>query len=118
MSCKDGGQVISRQGSTDATHRRDAAHEPRARRGRYFGVLLDLGLVREDALGGEFHQFSCPVVVPVIDVVRPPHTQRPAGVDEGRDGVLEARADDEVLVQLDRVRLDGGDEAGADPCET
>jgi hypothetical protein len=105
--------VACRTGSR--TYGGHAPHEPRTGLQRDFGALLELFVVWEDSLRRELLNLRLPVVVPVVHVVIPPHAQRPAREDHRGDGVFEARADDEVLVLFRGARLDGGDEAGANP---
>ena len=77
--------------------------------------LLELNLVRQDALRGELLDLIAPVLVPILNVRVPAHTEGPAGVDESGDSVLKAGAHDELLVLLGSTSLDGGDKTGSNP---
>ena len=78
-------------------------------------MLLQLVLVRDDALGGELLDLRLPVVLPVLDVRRPTDAQRTAGVDHGAHHVAVVRAEDGRFVRRGRAGLLRRDEPRADP---
>ena len=69
----------------------------------------------EDTLRGELLDLVAPVLVPVLNVRVPAHTEGSASVDEGGDSIFEASAHDELLVLLGSTSLNGSDEPSSNP---
>ena len=97
-------------------------------------MLFDLLDVRDDTLGSELLDLSLAVGLPaarvndvfmskaenlpILDVVCLVHPQRTTGVDESASVVLNPALHDQVLVDLRRASLHGGNEPSANPCES
>lgn len=77
--------------------------------------LVQVGLVGDDALGGEVLDLLGAVDLPVVDVVVVTDAHGATGEDDGADVVVVARRADGVLVSLGGAGLIGQDEAGAHP---
>lgn len=76
---------------------------------------VQVGLVRQNALGGKLPDLLLSLRLPVDNVGVLAHTQRTAGEDERAHGVVKAGGADGFLVALGRAGLLGEHEARADP---
>ena len=72
--------------------RGDVAHQECDRRDRLLRVLLHLVLIRYDTLRRELLDLRLAIVLPVVDVRRPTHAHRAAGVDERAHDIAVVRA--------------------------